>query len=153
RFVELQAQMDALRAHAEDGGFASYNNAEWQQWATSAQNIIRTAFGEDSPHYGNFESAYQKCRGYDNEVDALKGIFRSAKADYDGGYTFSIQAAISGEVLGDFVALAKVALADGAKDVAAVLACAALEDALKRFALMNGLPVSDKVMQEVVNAL
>lgn len=37
--------------------------------------------------------------------------------------------------------------------MAAVLACAALEDALKRFAESNGLNVNDKVMQEVVNAL
>src|SRR5262249_11980800 len=60
---------------------------------------------------------------------------------------------ISGEVYGDFVALAKNALAEGAKDVASVLACAALEDALKRFALMNGLEVADKSMKEVVSAL
>ena len=45
------------------------------------------------------------------------------------------------------------ALAEGAKDVAAVLACAALEDALKRLALLNNLEVSDKTMQDVVNAL
>jgi len=37
--------------------------------------------------------------------------------------------------------------------VAAVLACAALEDALKRLALLNDLDVSDKSMQDVVNAL
>ena len=43
-------------------------------------------------------------------------------------------------------------LAEGAKDVAAVLACAALEDALKRLALLNNLEVSDKTMQDVVNA-
>jgi hypothetical protein len=37
--------------------------------------------------------------------------------------------------------------------VAAVLACAALEDALKRFATANGLNVDDKGMSDVVNAL
>ena len=153
RFADLEVQVNALRARVEDGGFAKYNIAEWQQWATSAQNIILAAFGEDSPHFENFAAAYKTCRGWDNEVDALKGIFRGAKADYDGGFAFSVQAIISGEIYGDFVALAKTALAEGAKDVAAVLACAALEDALKRFALMNRLPVSDKVMQEVVNAL
>ena len=36
---------------------------------------------------------------------------------------------------------------------AAVLACAALEDALKRFATRHSLTVDDKVMQEVVSAL
>jgi hypothetical protein len=34
-----------------------------------------------------------------------------------------------------------------------VLACAALEDALKRFAINNGLDVTGKTMQDVVNAL
>ena len=87
------------------------------------------------------------------QVDALKGIFGAAKADYDGGYTFTMQALISGEIYGDFVVLSKGALAEGAKDVAAVLACAALEDALKRLALLNNLDVSNKSMQDVVKAL
>jgi hypothetical protein len=34
-----------------------------------------------------------------------------------------------------------------------VLACASLEDALKRYARENNLEVDDKVMQEVVSAL
>ncbi len=42
---------------------------------------------------------------------------------------------------------------DGHKDIAAVLACAASENALKRYADLNGLDVNDKVMQEVVSAI
>ncbi|MHB8544685.1 MAG: DUF4145 domain-containing protein [Leptospirales bacterium] len=83
----------------------------------------------------------------------MKGIFRSSKEVYDGGYAFSLQARNSSEVLGDFVVLAKAALNEGSKDVAAVLACAALEDALKRFALIKSLDVADKTMQDVVNVL
>ena len=49
--------------------------------------------------------------------------------------------------------LAKNALANDEKDVAAVLACAALEDALKRYATLNGLDVDGKEMQDVINAL
>lgn len=104
-------------------------------------------------HYEHFDQAYQKCNGYDDQVDPLKGIFRAAKADFDGGYLFTVKASISGEIFGDFIGLAKSALRENSKDVAAVLACAALEDALKRFAESNGLNVNDKVMQEVVNAL
>jgi hypothetical protein len=44
-------------------------------------------------------------------------------------------------------------LSEGHKDVAAVLACAALEDALKRFATANAIEVGEKTIQEVVNAL
>ena len=56
-------------------------------------------------------------------------------------------------MFGDFVAMAKHALSDGHKDVAAVLACAALEDTLKRYALVNGLTVDGNSMQDTVNAL
>jgi hypothetical protein len=152
RFAELESQMNGLPKQRSDVG-TSYETSMWQQWATSALHIIRASFGENSPHYQHFASEYAKCHGWDYEVDALKGIFRAAKADYDGGYAFSLQVQISGEIYGDFVVLARAALAEGAKDVAAVLACAALEDSLKRFAGMNGLDVSDKVMQDVVNAL
>lgn len=153
RFAELEAQMNSLRAGLDENDLRAYETSSWQQWATSAQHILRASFGETSPHYLNFAAGYAKCHGWEHQVNALKGIFCAAKADYDGGYAFSLQARISGEIYGDFVALAKAALDEGAKDVAAVLACAALEDALKRFALMNGLEVSDKVMQGVVNAL
>jgi len=64
-----------------------------------------------------------------------------------------LQTAISGEIFGDFVTAAKAALTNGKHTVAAVLACAALEDALKRFALANGFTVEGKTMEEVVNAL
>lgn len=49
--------------------------------------------------------------------------------------------------------MAKHSLQDGYKDVAAVLACSALEDTLKKFALLNGIPITDESMSEVVNAL
>jgi hypothetical protein len=153
RFVELETQMNELPVEGRAADKAYYKTAFWQQWATSVQHILSVVFGENSPHYKNFSAAYEKCHGWDSEVDQLRGIFRAAKADYVGGYMFKMQALISGEIYGDFVTLAKGTLAEGAKDVAAVLACAALEDALKRFALLNDLDVFDKSMQEVVHAL
>jgi hypothetical protein len=86
-------------------------------------------------------------------MKALYGFFRSAKEDFEGGYVFDIEKQVSGEVFGDFVLMARRALDEGFKDVAAVLACAALEDALKRFATANGVEVKEKTMEVVVNAL
>lgn len=154
RFKELDDQMRGLpSSRSERGVSLSYDTVAWQQWATSAMGLIRSVFGEDSPHYKNIEEAYKNCAGYSDQVDILKGIFKAAKADFDGGYLFTVQASISGEIFGDFIGLAKSALRENYKDVAAVLACAALEDALKRFAEAKGLIFSDKVLQEVVNAL
>lgn len=154
RFDEVAVQGSNMHAHqSPNSPFADYEPKVWQQWATSAQNVIEAAFGSASPHARNFATAYAKCHGHDDHVDALKGIFAGAKADYVGGYGFKLTAVVSGEIYGDFVGLAKKALDEGHKDVAAVLACAALEDVLKRLAAQKGLDVADKDMQQVVNAL
>ena len=58
-------------------------------------NIVKR---EASPHYENFTKAYARCAGRESEVDALRGIFCSAKADYLRGYASSLQAVISGEI-------------------------------------------------------
>lgn len=154
RFNELADAFSKLPFHANDGFSGQHvKEGDWKRWATSAQNLIQAVFGDGSPHYVNFLGAYTKCVGWDHEVLALRGVFLAAKDDFDGGYVFNVDLRVSGEVFGDFVVLAKEALANGHKDVAAVLACAALEDALKRFAAANGIGVDGVTMQEVVNVL
>jgi len=154
RFNELDEQYEQMPWTANyDGTGHNAPSGAWHKWATSALNIIRAVFGESSPHYEHFVTGIEKCRGYDYEVDVLHGIFLSAKEDFEGGYVFNINLQVSGEVFGDFVVMAKNALAENHIDVAAVLSCAALEDALKRFAGANGLQVSENSMAEVVNAL
>lgn len=155
RFTELDASFSSIHFKPHGGGMSgSYvPDGQWQKWATSAQNLIRAVFGEPSPHYQNFVKAYEACGGADHSVRTLNALFLSAKEDFEGGYVFDVELRVSGEVFGDFIALARKSLTEGHKDVAAVLACAALEDALKRFADANGLAVGDKTMQEVVNAL
>jgi hypothetical protein len=154
RFVELAEafmKMPFTRSQHTDSSYVE--EVHWKRWATSAQSLILAVYGPASPQYINFVDSFKACHGHDDAVRALYGLFMSAKDDFDGGYVFNVDLRVSGEVFGDFVALAKQALSDGHKDVAAVLACAALEDALKRFATANGLNVDDKGMSDVVNAL
>jgi len=154
RFNELADAFAKVPFHSNDGFSGQHvKEGDWKRWATSAQNLIQAVFGNDSPHFVNFLDSYKKCGGWDHDVLTLRGIFLAAKDDFDGGYVFNVDLRVSGEVFGDFVVLAKGALANGHKDVAAVLACAALEDALKRFAAANGLAVDGVTMQEVVNSL
>jgi len=154
RFVELEEKSSSLPFKQSSDGYGSYvPEGIWQHWATSAQSLIKAVFGEDSPHYQNFIFAFGKCAGSDLQLNVLQGIFRSAKEDFEGGYVFNVDLRVSGEVFGDFVRLAKQALDEGHKDVAAVLACAALEDALKRYATANGLSVEESEMAQVINAI
>ena len=152
RFQELQKKSETL-PFIEKHRVVRVPSGNWENWATSVQNLIKAVFGENSPHYVNFTKILDQCTGDKSRINSLQGIFKSAKEDFEGGYVFNVDLTISGEVFGDFIVLAKQSLSEGYKDVAAVLASAALEDSLKRYALVNGLNVENKQMTEVINAL
>jgi hypothetical protein len=155
RFGELADSFSQLQFHPNESGRSGKHvkTGDWKRWGTSAQSLVRAVYGEASPHYTNYNNAFNGCQGYEYEVMTLRGIFLAAKDDFDGGYVFNVDLKVSGEVFGNFVMLARQALAEGHKDVAAVLACAALEDALKRFATAGGAEVDGKTMPEVIGAL
>lgn len=154
RFHELDAKYKTIPYMSEE--FSSSRLARsgaWEGWATSAHHLIRAVFGDTSTHNTQFDYSFKNCHGYEGEVARMYAVFSAAKEDFEGGYLFNVELRISGEVFGDFVVLARQALGEGHKDVAAVLACAALEDALKRYGTIHQLPVAGKAMAEVVNAL
>ena len=149
RFNELEAEFRAIpynNDYAVDGA--------WKKWATSAESLLLAACTENSPHYTNFvKSLETSSSSYRSRIESLGGIFLSAKEAFEAGYLFDVERDVSAEIFGDFVVLAKRALAENNKDVAAVLASAALEDALKRHATSGGLDVQDSPMSEVIAAL
>jgi len=153
RFNELDVEYGQIQWNTNPSHDVYAEPGFVQKWATSAQDLIRAVYGVESPHYKNFEKSFARGATYQSSVQALYGVFRSAKEGFEGGYVFDVERQVSGEVFGDFVAMAKRALEDGFKDVAAVLACAALEDALKRYATASGLDVKGKAMDEVISAL
>ncbi|MEF9926445.1 MAG: DUF4145 domain-containing protein [Massilia sp.] len=154
RFGELEAKRVRTSWHKDPyGDDLIVKTGEWQGWATSALSLIRAVFGEASEQYESFSSALKNGSGSEHSVRTLHNLFISAKEDFEGGYVFNVELRVSGEVFGDFVGLARTALSEGHKDVAAVLACAALEDALKRYAIVNELNTDNKSMTDVVNAL
>lgn len=157
RFAELAIQANHIPLESIPGSGTPRAQAEpFYAWAASAHHAIEGVFGKQSSHCARFEAEMGRITGnfvYREKLEALRGIFLGAKSDVDGGHLFNLQASFSGEILADFVALAKAAQGEGHHTVAGVLACAALEDSLKRYATANGLQVEDKTMEDVVNAL
>jgi hypothetical protein len=135
RFAELDQQARALKLLPPDSsGMSYYIPEEFLAWGTSVLNLLQGASGGDSVHFINFKKIYDNgWGGGQSQIGAARGVFAAAKADYEGGYVFNLEARISGEIFGDLVTLAKEALNNDNDKAAAVLACAALEDALKRF--------------------
>jgi hypothetical protein len=153
RLEELEQKAEQVRIIKPPNWTSYVDSEDWQKWSTSVLNLLQSAFGTQSVHFQNFKKLHEEFKGTPATFHAACGVLAAAKEDYEGGYIFSLETAISGEIFGDFVALAKQALSDDHKDVAAVLACAALEDALKRYARLNALDVDNEVMQKVVSAL
>ena len=98
-------------------------------------NMFEDIYGARSTQIGMVESVQKRI--YDSEeadfykrqliVEHLHGFLRTLKSDIKEGRV-NIQSQFRGEILGDFLSLAHETLNAGQKDVAAVLACAALED-------------------------
>jgi len=155
RFEELAAGAGQVAVLRDSEGFETVDGGSWQKWATSVLSLLKGVFGAASPHATNFQNICDRwvSHPYPYQLQQAVGVFEAAKEDFEGGYVFSLERTLSGEVLGDFVVLAKRALAEGHKDTAAVLACAALEDALKRYAQAEGLDCDGASMQRVISAL
>lgn len=154
RFSELAEQAKKIPSYGHEG--RASKPEEFYAWASSALHVIKAVFGKESSHYTGLTTEISQIdRNYVDErkLGACIGIFLGAKSDIDGGHIYTVTSAITGELFGDMVALAKSALAEGNHTVACVLACAALEDALKRYATSCELDVEGKTMEQVVNAL
>jgi len=154
RFAELLDVGDRIPLQGRDSRFAEPQ--AFYNWSGSAINLLHGVFGETNPHYLRLRDELSRIgNNYidERQLNACRGMFLGAKSDFDGGFLFDVKRSIAGELFGDMVALAKAALDEGHHTVAAVLASAALEDALKRFAESNDLVVEGASMEQVVNAL
>lgn len=155
-FADLAEGQKGIATHAsrhQGGMLVVSDQHQFQEWSTGAQAAIVSAFGPNSVHAINFKGLYDRYNGGAATLDGLRGVFGAAHADLLKGRANTVEILISGEVLGDFTLMAKAAFKEGAKDVAAVLVAASLEDALKRYAKNQGLDVEGKTMTTVINAL
>ncbi|MBL7951919.1 MAG: hypothetical protein JNM62_09375 [Flavobacteriales bacterium] len=111
----------------------------------------RTAdFLRQRDYYLRSSGAYSNA---ENVAPVACAVLKSTKADVEAGWVESLERTYSGIVIADFVVMARNAIAEGRTEVASVLACAALEDALKRTGELAGLAVSEQEMPGVINEL
>lgn len=135
--------------------------ADWGEVQMAALNLCSSIYGSGSPQVLSidtlrrqiWDSNYTTVAKSRVLINHLQGLLREVAAEIRSGRVRDLQQQARGEVFGDFLTGARSALTDGFKDVAAVLACGALEDALKRYAAASGLDVQDKDMSMVVSAL
>jgi len=135
--------------------------ARFQEACAATVSLGNQFYGAESVQMREMLSAVEGLRAinrYPGVMDGrisqvLTGFLANLNQEIRLGLLRDIAQQAAGEVLGDFVVLADSAFSTGQKDVAAVLASAALEDALKRKATGLGIQTEDKELSSVVNAL
>lgn len=143
-----QLKEDDNRGTIENAFMGSVGVMEMLYGATSPQ--VRTLQdGKKSALSSQYGASYQMYL----LAHTIKGSLQNVLQELEAGLVTSLANQAAGEVLGDMLALAKNAHQAGHKTVAAVLACAALEDSLKRKAEERGINTSGKSLDQVVNAL
>ena len=155
-FCDLEGQLEdeTLKLALDNDRYIEPNL--WLGWSISCKELLKLAYGEQSAYYCRFVDTLELCDTSEYNarwVAVLHAVFQSSKNDYLNGYVFDIDLRISGEVFGDFIALASAALKQGRKEVASVLAAASLEDVLKRYAIANGIETDDRNMTTIIDAL
>lgn len=156
RFAELDTAFQAIQFKAPGpnvlGDYYAADNAAWCRWTASAASLIKGVCGPDSTYFKTFDATATECRGGRSDLQRLFGVFQAAHEAYDKDLLFDLETETAADVFGSFIAAAKAAMKED-KNVAAVIASAALEDVLKRYATRNGLNVESKTMATVINAL
>jgi hypothetical protein len=92
----------------------------------------------------------------DGLLRALSGTLRNVKSELDAGFVGTLQKRVAGDVLSDFIQLAKAALeenGDDAKNVAAVRAAAAYEDTIRRMGAFFAGVIGRDDRSKVIDAL
>jgi len=154
----ISQRLDELIKLAQPGKAGSIEVGEVTSGTIS---LLDKLYGHNSEKLKAYNQLYQdyaknkyKSDGgvISNICSNTLGVLKSIKSEVEAGLVGNLEQQAQGGIFGDFITLAKESL-DESKDVAAVLVSAALEDALKKFALQNGLDVDEKDMTKVINAL
>jgi hypothetical protein len=107
--------------------------------------IMNEVYGTDSPRVRSFQEAHERAfeQGATGDigwrarqaVPVIRGALTNILAELDAGLIGNLRKEIAGEIITDFIQLARKTLevqTEGAKNVAAVLAAAAYEDTIRR---------------------
>lgn len=129
--------------------------------------LIVILYGANSPQVKLFTKELEKLPPKEKSIfendwttdtrhtDMLRGTLNNLRAEIQIGLIDGLQKTLTGEILTDFLKLARTALkekGEDAKNVAAVLSAALYEDTIRRLATLNGITHREK-LATVLNEL
>lgn len=148
---DLSKRIDELIAEAAD---VKIDEIRGRGVIAGTASLLATVYGSTSPQLVNFNADLDHTREKSPNhfvaygLQCAGAVLKMLRQEFDGGLLLDLERALSGEILSDFIALARNALSnkgDGAKNVAAVLTAAVYEDTMRRIAKISGVPHIEKL--------
>ncbi|MBV6628296.1 MAG: DUF4145 domain-containing protein [Rivularia sp. (in: Bacteria)] len=135
------------------------NSIRTEEIYNLAHSLLIKVYGTDSQVYYGFETQMSNyidpniSHDTHDTLEIILGKLEYLKTEIELGLLQSLEQEISGEIYGDLLLMARSAIDNDAKDTAAVLCSAALEEATKKLAFLNDINIENKSLTEVTNAL
>lgn len=159
----LVSRTKALIAKCQEEGNWAAKGTELLQGTLT---IMTEAYGHGSPHVRSFQEVH--TRAFEDgpagdigfrarqAVPVIRGALENVLGELDAGLIGNLRKEITGEIITDFIQLARKTLegqTEGAKNVAAVLAAAAYEDTIRRMGRDFAGVLGQDDLSDVINAL
>ncbi len=158
----LKTRVDSLLEKAAKGRGDELIRAN--ELLQGALSVMAAVYGPDSHQVATLRQNVEEIRKigpmvelYNLKIiDTVAGTLNNLKAELDAGLAGSLQKRLTGEVLTDFIQLARAVLdqkGEDAKNVAAVLAAAAYEDTIRRMGATFAGVMGRDDLSDVIDAL
>jgi hypothetical protein len=132
---------------------ASVDSKKFQEWATSALNLLQKVFGEQSAYHRNFQAIYAKIINiaYKESFDNCRAVLQSAREEYEAGGLSEVKLFLDYAVLEYLAEKTGEFLHREEKVTACILAAVLLEQALQQLCLAKG--VAQGTLEQMNDAL
>ncbi len=128
-------------------------------WVSKGASLVSSLCTKNSPYIQMYNNAlaspsfYTIHSNHCAHLGVIKGIIESVKQDYENGI-LNLDSRITSEVFGDFTEMADYLIEQKLKDPAATILGAVLEDALRKLAVNNDIPLeNDKGFAKTIEPL
>lgn len=151
------------RIEALSAPFSLHSPDEVNQRFQGVLTVMNAVYGHQSEQAETLKRTVDSIRHADPGDrsiypigQAVKGAIKNLKEEIESGMLGSLYKRLAGEIITDFLLLAKFTLeegSDGAKNVASVLAAAAFEDTIRRMGYELGGVTERKKLAEIIHLL
>jgi hypothetical protein len=142
KFDELAEKAKKVRSSQQISDIAAIVDSQhFQDWATSALDLLEKVFGEESIYYRNFNAIYSKIINivYKETFDNCRAILLSAREEYEKGGLTEIRIFLDHAVLDFLASRTSDYLKRSEKEVACLLAYVLLEHAMRHLCGLKGV--------------